>query len=96
MAHKKPIQVKILGKDYQVSCAAEEKEALMNAAEALDERMRKVRDSGAIVGHDRIAVMVALNLCHELAEAHSQSLPSRDESNSIEYLSNKIRDALEP
>lgn len=62
------VQVKILDKEYQVSCPSHEKEALLLAASELDQRMRKVRNTGAMIGVDRIAVMVALNLCHELQE----------------------------
>ncbi len=44
----------------------EERSALLDAAEFLNGRMREIRDSGKLVGHDRIAVMVALNLANEL------------------------------
>lgn len=60
------VTVTILDKDYQVACRPDEKYALTQAASDLDSRMRAVRLSGSIVGLDRIAVMVALNLCHEL------------------------------
>ncbi|MCC5886317.1 MAG: cell division protein ZapA [Gammaproteobacteria bacterium] len=60
------VSVSILGRDYQVSCPAEEREALERAARHLDEQMREIRNSGKIVGSERIAVMAALNLSHEL------------------------------
>lgn len=61
-----PIRVTILGKEYQVTCPPEERADLYASANLLDERMRAVRDGGRVVGAERIAVMVALNLAHEL------------------------------
>jgi cell division protein ZapA len=63
---KAQISVRIMEKEYVVACAYEERSALLDAAEFLNARMREIRDSGKLVGHDRIAVMVALNLANEL------------------------------
>ena len=61
--------VKILDKEYQVACPREERQALMESAQLLDERMKAIRGSGAVIGLERIAVMAALNLSHELLQA---------------------------
>ena len=60
------ISLRIMEKEYVVACPYEERSALLDAAEFLNGRMREIRDSGKVVGHDRIAVMVALNLANEL------------------------------
>lgn len=60
------VSVNILGRDYQVNCPTEERGALERAARHLDEQMREIRNTGKIVGSERIAVMAALNLSHEL------------------------------
>jgi cell division protein ZapA len=60
------ISLRIMEKEYVVACPYEERSALLDAAEFLNSRMREIRDSGKVVGHDRIAVMVALNLANEL------------------------------
>ena len=60
------VSVRILEKEYFVACPYEERSALLDAAEFLNARMREIRDSGKVVGRDRIAVMVALNLANEL------------------------------
>jgi cell division protein ZapA len=65
------VTVKILDRDYQVTCPPEERAALIKSAEYLDRRMREVRDAGKVVGVDRMAVMVALNLASELLAAHT-------------------------
>jgi len=66
------VNVKILDKEYQVSCKADERTELMDSAELLNERMRQIRDSGKVSGLDRIAVMAALNMAHELLHAQGK------------------------
>jgi cell division protein ZapA len=59
------VTVRILEKEYAMVCPYEERSALLDSAEFLNARMREIRDSGKVVGSDRIAVMVALNLANE-------------------------------
>jgi len=59
------VSVRIMEKEYVVACPYDERSALLDAAEFLNARMREIRDSGKVVGLDRIAVMAALNLAHE-------------------------------
>ena len=60
------VSIKILEKEYQISCPADERKALVDSADLLNHRMREIRDSGKVVGLDRIAVMAALNIANEL------------------------------
>lgn len=69
---KTPITVHILGKEYAIVCPAEEEHALLAAARYLDEQMRSIRNTGRVVGTERIAVMVALNIAHELIQLQAQ------------------------
>lgn len=66
------LSVHILGKDYQVACPEEEREALLRAASELDLRMRVIRQSGNVIGVERIAVMAALNLSNEVLTGQQQ------------------------
>ena len=66
------ITVRILEKEYHVACPAEEKADLVASAELLNRKMREIRDSGKVVGLDRVAVMAALNLANDLIKAHGQ------------------------
>src|SRR5213082_541318 len=59
------VSVRIMEREYVVACPYDERSALLDAAEFLNSRMREIRDSGKVVGLDRIAVMAALNLAHE-------------------------------
>lgn len=60
------VTIRILEKEYQVACPADEKADLMASAELLNRKMREIRDSGKVVGLDRVAVMAALNMANEL------------------------------
>ena len=66
------VSVRILEKEYHVSCPPEERAALLNSAEYLNRRMREIRDSGKVVGLDRIAVMAALNIVNELLQSRGR------------------------
>ena len=66
------VSVRILEKEYQFACPANERNDLLNAAEFLNAKMRQIRDSGKVVGLDRISVMAALNLANELLKTRSQ------------------------
>ena len=60
------VNVKILDKEYQISCPANERKSLVDSAALLNTKMREIRDTGKVVGVDRIAVMAALNLANDL------------------------------
>jgi cell division protein ZapA len=66
------VTIRILEKEYNVACPAEEKSALLASADLLNTKMREIRDSGKVVGLDRVAVMAALNLANELLRAQGQ------------------------
>lgn len=63
------VSVRILEKEYHVSCPIEERPALLDSAEYLNRKMKEIRDSGKVVGLDRIAVMAALNIVNDLLQS---------------------------
>jgi len=63
-----PVSVHILDKEYQVACAEEERDGLLYAADFVNRRMKEIRDRGNVIGTDRIAVVTALNVAHELLQ----------------------------
>lgn len=65
----KTVTVSILDKEYRIACQPGEEEEVIASAMHLDERMREIRQTGKIIGTERIAVMVALNMAHELLTA---------------------------
>jgi cell division protein ZapA len=63
------LDVTILGRPYRVACKESERAELLQAVQFLDRRMREIRDSSKVAGAERIAVMAALNIAHELQRA---------------------------
>jgi cell division protein ZapA len=91
-----PISLIIMGKEYKIACDLEERDTLIRSAQQLDEQMRKMRDSGKISGPDRIAVMAALNLSHELEVVKNQNAAlSQRLTECLEHMRNKIENVLE-
>ncbi len=96
--NKKPpaVSVTIMGKEYRIACEPEEQDDLIHSAQQLDVQMRKMRDSGKIAGPDRIAVMAALNLAHELQLMKNQNAKlSQNLSECLTKMSQKIENVLE-
>src|SRR5437660_553893 len=67
------LDVTVLGRDYKVGCLEHERAELVEAVQFLDQRMREIRDSGKVSGVERIAVMAALNIAHELLRTKRQN-----------------------
>jgi len=61
----KNVTIKLLGKEFVVGCPAENEADLLASASHLNEKMQEIRDSGKILGMERIAVMAALNISNE-------------------------------
>lgn len=88
------LNVKILGKDFQVTCPLEEQENLIKAALQLDTRMREIRETGKVIGLERIAVMAGLNLTHEYLQAKDKA-EGKETTNLIKKLNRKLDNALQ-
>ena len=92
-----PVSLSILGKEYKIACARDEQEGLIRSAQELDKQMRKIRDTGKVSGADRIAVLAALNLAHDLSNnnAGKSASPEQDISARLVDLRLKIENVLE-
>lgn len=91
-----PVTVSILGKEYQVACPENEQDALIASAQMVHLNMEKIRNTGKIVGLDRIAVMAALNLAHELITIQNNQGAGLDEVNkSILLMKDRVSTFLE-
>lgn len=65
------VTIRVLDKDYQVACPIDERDALLDSARFLDGKMREIRENRKMVGTDRVAVMAALNIAHDLLQCES-------------------------
>lgn len=93
--NNQPIKVQILGKEYPIACPAEEHHDLLLAARYLDDKMRQIRDNGRVIGTERVAVIAALNLAHELLQAQQINRKlSQDLRGRFSSLHDKVDTAL--
>ncbi|WP_235726665.1 cell division protein ZapA [Methylocaldum szegediense] len=91
-----PIKVQILGKEYPISCPEDQQHELLIAARYLDDKMRQIRSAGRVIGTERIAVMAALNIAHELLQAQQQNkLLSQELQDRFSSLHDRLDAALD-
>ena len=89
------VSVRILDKEYKVACASEERTDLLDSAEILNSKMLEIRDSGRVVGLDRIAVMAALNMANDLLHAKARDdLLDGDLSGRLKIISERVENVL--
>jgi cell division protein ZapA len=90
------VSVRIMEKEYVVACPYDERSALLDAAEFLNARMREIKESGKVVGLDRIAVMAALNLAHEYLKGKDrESKLDNGVGHRVRALRERVEGALE-
>ena len=89
-----PVTVRILDREYTVGVSDEERAGLAAAARMLDTRMRELRGNNKLVAPDRVAVLTALNLAHELQQAKSGTDPLSANAFSLIDAANRKLDAL--
>jgi cell division protein ZapA len=91
-----PIKVQILGKEYPISCPEDQQHDLLIAARYLDEKIRQIHSTDHVIGTERIAVMAALNIAHELLQAQQQNkLLSQDLRDRFSSLHERLDAALD-
>jgi len=88
------VDVNIMGREFKVSCTDEEREGLMTAVNYLDKKMREIQAAGKVIGAERIAVMAALNLTHELLTTRSGGFDIGDFRRRIISMQEQIDEAL--
>ena len=90
------VSVRILEKEYHITCPHEERSDLLDSAEFLNLKMREIRDSGKVVGLDRIAVIAALNMANELIRFRNRDTNlDSDVGGRLRILRERVESALE-
>jgi cell division protein ZapA len=82
------VAINILGKEYLINCPEESQAELLSSAKYLDHKMREIKNAGKIYGLERIAVMAALNLSHELHIA-------RHEKTQVKLSAERLKERIE-
>ena len=88
------LKIQILDKEYQVNCQPEAREALEYSAQLLNEKMDEIRQGSHIIGLERIAVMAALNLAHDLIRSQTSSQQDAQASNILQSMDSKLDSVL--
>lgn len=96
MSKARTVSVNILDKEYQVACPPDQEAELIVSASYLDKQMRSIRESGKVIGLERIAVMAALNISHELLRASEQDQADEKavSDDEVSSLARKIDEAI--
>ena len=91
-----PVTVRILDREYTVGVSDEERAGLASAARMLDARMRELRGGNRMVAPDRLAVLTALNLAHELQQQSAKAVPAAADGDALRLIdeANRRLDAL--
>lgn len=84
--------VKLLDKEYVIACPEESEAQLLAAADYLKQKMQEIKASGRIIGLEKIAVMAALNISHELL--HSSQGNEEQLQQRLQQLTAKIDQGL--
>ena len=92
MSETKPASVTILDKEYLIACTDEERHLLNDAASLLNERMQEVKTSGKIIGSERIAVLAALNIAHEMLAYKNEN---EDYTSNVDGVVRRIQDKID-
>jgi cell division protein ZapA len=90
MKQQDSLSINILDKEYRVACPEEEKESLLASASVLNKRLRDIKNKGAVLGTERIAIMAALNLSHEMLNGKAIEQQHTELNSRIDSLSDKI------
>mgnify|MGYP002715055517 CR=1 FL=1 len=97
MSQTEPVSVRILDREYTVGVDADERDSLHAAARMLDAKMREIRGSNRMAAVDRVAVLAALNLAHELLQLRADSeSKDRELARSLGELQRKLDGLFEP
>ena len=94
MSTSEPVNVRLLDREYTVGCTPEQRDGLLAASRLLDNKMREIRGANRMAGVDRIAVLAALNLAHELLQLKSEGARERDITQSLGLLNRRLDDLL--
>jgi len=68
-----PVAIRIMEKEYKIACPKGEHESLLASAILLNEKMLEIKKSGKIIGAEKIAVMAAINIAHDLIRSNDQT-----------------------
>ena len=94
MSKAEPLNITIMGKEYRVSCPPEEQDNLRASAALLNEKLAEIKKTGSVIGTERIAIMAALNMSHEILHSQALATEHNDLNQRISDMSERISDSM--
>ncbi len=94
MKNRNSLSIIILDKEYMVACPPDEQDNLQASANELNKKLTEIKTKGAVIGTERIAIMAALNLCHEMLTGKALQSEHAELNTRIESLSDKIDSSI--
>jgi len=94
MANNVSLDVAIMGREFRVACPEDEREGLLQAVSYLDRKMREIRDSGKVIGLERIAIMAAINITHDYLASKPIEPDMREHRQRLDHMSKLLDQAL--
>ncbi len=94
MNKAEPLTVKIMEKEYRIACPEEEKDNLRASADLLNDKLTEIKQAGSVIGTERIAIMAALNMSHEILHSQSLVVEHGDLNQRIDELSERISNSM--
>jgi cell division protein ZapA len=94
MSKAEPLNITIMGKEYRVSCPPEEQDNLRASAALLNEKLAEIKKTGSVIGTERIAIMAALNMSHEILHSQALATEHNDLNQRISDMSDRISDSM--
>ena len=94
MNKAEPLTIKIMDKEYRIACPEEEKDNLRASADLLNNKLNEIKQAGSVIGTERIAIMAALNMSHEILHNQSLVVEHGDLNQRIDELSERISTSM--
>jgi cell division protein ZapA len=94
MKNQESLSITILDKEYRVACPPGEQDDLRASADELNKKLTEIKDKGSVIGTERIAIMAALNLCHEMLTGKTLQAEHTELNTRIDTLSEKIDSSM--
>ena len=95
MSEKGALTISLLGREFRVACPEGEERQLIAAADYLNRKLKEVRDTGKVVGNERIAIMAALNIAHESMSKNSNAAPGSLDTQAIRRRISALQETLD-
>jgi len=90
VSKNEPLTIMIMGKEYRIACPQEERDNLIASADLLNNKLQEIKQQGSVIGTERIAIMAALNMSHEILHSKSLTTEHSDLNQRIDELSERI------